>query len=711
MASLAIALGGFLTILGFWAATSAQAATSSGNTSAYSGGQMMAADPNGGYWTVTSNGAVSTFAGAPYFGSPAQSGIRLSHPIVGMESTPDGRGYWMVATDGGIFSYGDAHFFGSTGAIHLNRPIVGMAATPDGNGYWMVASDGGIFSFGDARFFGSTGAIHLNQPIVGMAPSPDGRGYWMVATDGGIFSFGNARFFGSTGAIHLNRPIIAMAATPDGNGYWLTASDGGVFNFGDAQFAGSLGGSGKTVTGIIVNPTADYALVATDGTATSFALSTPVVTPAPVQMPAPTPPAPTPTTTVPTTTPTSRPAASTTTTTTPSTNKTPPTTVPTTVPTTTPTTVPPTTTTTTVPATTTTTVPPTTTTTTKPPTPTTTTTTTPPPTTTTTTTPPPTTTTTTTPPPTTTTTTTTTIPVSTLQEGVFNGSINPAGVASWATATHSHIKVASDYLPGGDGWSGMDGANGSLSWMFGGSWTGSGYTLSLGVPIIPTNSSGVAQGTLAAGATGAYNSYYTTLAQTLINGGESNAYLRLGWEFDGNWFAWQAQTPAAEENYASYFQQIVTTMRAVPGANFKFVWNPDAGAFTNSSYNVSLAWPGSAYVNSIGLDIYDQTWSTPFTAANAWASTALPSLQAAKTFAVAQGLPLSMPEWGLSIRSDGHGLGDDPLYITNMLAWMQNPANNVDYESYFNCDVTGALDAITDGNFPLSLAAYIANID
>ena len=35
------------------------------------------------------------------------------------------------------------------------------------------------------------------------------------------------------------------------------------------------------------------------------------------------------------------------------------------------------------------------------------------------------------------------------------------------------------------------------------------------------------------GATGAYNAYFVTLAQTLVAAGESDAYLRLGWEFDG----------------------------------------------------------------------------------------------------------------------------------------------------------------------------------
>ncbi len=90
----------------------------------------MAADPNGGYWTVNPTGVVTPRGGAPAFGSPAQSNLHLAQPVVGMTATVDGNGYWLVASDGGIFSYGDAQFYGSTGAIHLNKPIVGMAPTP-----------------------------------------------------------------------------------------------------------------------------------------------------------------------------------------------------------------------------------------------------------------------------------------------------------------------------------------------------------------------------------------------------------------------------------------------------------------------------------------------------------------------------------------------------------------------------------------------------
>jgi hypothetical protein len=236
-------------------------------TMPYSGGRLMTADPTGGYWTTTWLGAVTSHGGAPAFGSPARSGIKLAKPIVGMAATPDGQGYWLVATDGGVFSYGDAKFYGSTGAIHLNQPIVNMESTPDGLGYWLVASDGGVFTFGDAKFYGSAGAIHLNKPIVGMSATTTGLGYWLVASDGGVFTYGDAKFYGSTGAIHLNEPIAGIAPTPDGTGYWLVAEDGGIFTFGDAAFSGTLGATG-TVAGIVVDPsTGDYTLVEVNGTA------------------------------------------------------------------------------------------------------------------------------------------------------------------------------------------------------------------------------------------------------------------------------------------------------------------------------------------------------------------------------------------------------------------------------------------------------------
>jgi hypothetical protein len=544
----------------------------------YSAGIMMAADPSGGYWTVTPAGALTPHGGAPSLGSPAASNLGLAKPIVGMTATPDGNGYWLVASDGGVFSYGDATFYGSTGAIHLNRPIVSMAATSDGKGYWLVASDGGIFSYGDAQFHGSAGSIVLNKPVVGMAATPDGNGYWLVASDGGVFGYGDAMFYGSTGSIRLNLPVVGMAPSPDGNGYYLVGFDGGIFTFGNANFYGSTAGWGVYAYGMIINPAnPGYSVVAANGLPVQFG---------------------------PGLNPNAQSAFG-------------------------------------------------------------------------------------------------------LQQGAYASSPTPAGMAAFAQQTRTAPTVASLYLPGNNGWANLDGQGGSLNYL-GQQYSGSGYTLAVGVPIIPTNSSGTPVGTLAQGATGAFNLSYIALAQTLVSEGLSNAYLRLGWEFDGSWMPWNATTPSAEASYAAYFRQIVTAMRSVSGEAFRFVWNPDAGAFTQSGYSVAAAYPGNAYVDVIGLDAYDQSWATPQTPANAWASTTLPSLTAAQQFASSNGKPLAFSEWGVTIRSDGHGLGDDPYYINQMVAWMRS--NNVTYESYFDANTGGVNSLLTGGSFAASLAAFSADL-
>ena len=152
-------------------------------------------------------------------------------------------------------------------------------------------------------------------------------------------------------------------------------------------------------------------------------------------------------------------------------------------------------------------------------------------------------------------------------------------------------------------------------------------------------------------------------------------------------------------------------MRSVAGEHFRFVWNPDAGAFTQSGYSVAAAYPGNAYVDVIGLDAYDQTWATPQTPTNAWSQTDAPRpLTAAQQFASAHGKPLAFPEWGVAIRSDGHGLGDDPYFINQMAAWMENPANDVTYETYFDDNSGGVNSLITGGSFPNSLAAFTADL-
>jgi hypothetical protein len=53
-------------------------------------------------------------------------------------------------------------------------------------------------------------------------------------------------------------------------------------------------------------------------------------------------------------------------------------------------------------------------------------------------------------------------------------------------------------------------------------------------------------------------------------------------------------------------------------------------------------------------------------------------------FAKLHGKPMSLPEWGLWRRDDGHGGGDNPFFITKMHEFMNDPSNNVAYQGYFD---------------------------
>ena len=293
--------------------------------------------------------------------------------------------------------------------------------------------------------------------------------------------------------------------------------------------------------------------------------------------------------------------------------------------------------------------------------------------------------------------------------GVYTGAGDSAGAAGFAAATGAPVTVVEDYLPGGP-WAQVDGSEG-LDWLFG-PWRGSGYQLVLGVPILDNSGTD----TLAAGAAGAYNAYFVTLAHTLVASGQGNAILRLGQEFTGNWNLWRVTDLADAVDYAAYYRQIVTAMRSVD-PDLRFIWegaDPQDGSYPGA-YTAIQAYPGDGYVNYIGADTYDQSWQgscglafdNTTTAAESqcsWATGPLPGLTRVAAFAAAHGKPVAFPEWGLAIRGDGHGMGDDPTYIEEMGAWTSS--HSVAFAIYFNFDVAGQVDAITDGRFPASLAAF-----
>lgn len=261
--------------------------------------------------------------------------------------------------------------------------------------------------------------------------------------------------------------------------------------------------------------------------------------------------------------------------------------------------------------------------------------------------------------------------------GVYAGGGNTEAVASFESTLGRSINQVHDFQPQ-DRWSALD----DIRWPLE-RWTSSRYAqrVTYSIPMLPDEG-----GTLAQGASGAFNNHFRVLALALVAGGSGSATLRLGWEFNGTWFKWSINAPNGAADYAEYWRQIVTTMRSVPGANFKFDWCPTNGSsyVDGKQLDAASAYPGDAYVDYIGMDIYDQSWAAhkadPAARWNEFV-TQKDGLKWQRDFAGAHGKQITFPEWGLGHRLDGNGGGDSPVFIERMYEWIRT--SPVAYHNYF----------------------------
>ena len=286
--------------------------------------------------------------------------------------------------------------------------------------------------------------------------------------------------------------------------------------------------------------------------------------------------------------------------------------------------------------------------------------------------------------------------------GVYSGSGNIAGTVAFGARLGRPLNYAHDFLDRGT-WASMN----DTAWLAR-RWTAAGYTdrLVLTVPMMPE---GV--GTLAGGAAGDYNQYFRTLAETLVATGQGSAVLRIGPEFNGNWYRWTIDVANGGALYAQYFRQIVNTMRAVPGASFKFDWTANNGSSwtaNGTQLDAESAYPGDAYVDYIGLDVYDQSWGTwnrdPVARWNEYLN-AKNGMRWHASFAASRGKPMTFPEWGLASRTDGNGGGDTPYFVEQMYWWLRT--HNVAYHLYFESQDPNGEYGIFGGRFPNAAARFV----
>ena len=208
------------------------------------------------------------------------------------------------------------------------------------------------------------------------------------------------------------------------------------------------------------------------------------------------------------------------------------------------------------------------------------------------------------------------------------------------------------------------------------------------IPLFANSSS------LTEAASGADNSYFVQVAKTLLSNQSSGSiYVRTGWEFNGGWETWSAGTDPAD--YIKAYQQFVTAFRTVSN-RFVFTWCP---AESGGGMNPATAYPGDAYVDVIGLDVYDNNTydgNDPTAAFNTKLNDAY-GLNWLSSFAAQHGKQIAIPEWGVNSNNDA-------AFVTLMANWIKT--HNVAYASYWDANAGGFNGQLS--SMPAVEAAYVA---
>jgi hypothetical protein len=230
-------------------------------------------------------------------------------------------------------------------------------------------------------------------------------------------------------------------------------------------------------------------------------------------------------------------------------------------------------------------------------------------------------------------------------------------------------------------------------------WRGSGIALTLSVPMFPEDG----KSSLKTGAGGAYDDSFRKVARDLVDNDYGGATIRIGWEANGGWMVWSAaHDPAA---YVAYWRRIVSVMRSVPGQHFKFEWCPNIGRHDVPPDQI---YPGDDVVDLIGLDVYNDFWQPEM--ANpvlrwAYMVDRPYGLRWHREFARLHGKPITFPEWGTGNRPDGHGAGDDPLFIAGMADWFTQ--SQPVYQSYWDVRAPDYDAQLSANRYPRAGAAFL----
>ena len=220
--------------------------------------------------------------------------------------------------------------------------------------------------------------------------------------------------------------------------------------------------------------------------------------------------------------------------------------------------------------------------------------------------------------------------------------------------------------------------------------------------------------TLAAAGEGAYRDKYRQAAQLILryhNRPSGPIFVRTGWEQNGNWQPWAAQDATTGNQFKSMFAHFTREFRSV-SPRFKIIWCPNF-----EQADPDLSWPGSEYVDMVGMDLYYDAASNggDGTGYFGYAKTAGYGLDWLVAKGASAGRPICIPEWGVKASQNANvGIGNtatetssQAAYVTLFVDWMRT--NNVVWSCYW--DSNADIDCyLSSGQYPLTGARFITEL-
>ncbi|MCW2606645.1 MAG: uncharacterized protein JWO60_1338 [Frankiales bacterium] len=313
--------------------------------------------------------------------------------------------------------------------------------------------------------------------------------------------------------------------------------------------------------------------------------------------------------------------------------------------------------------------------------------------------------------------------------GVYAGAGDPDRVHAFErwVGGGARVRMASDFLAGGT-WAEVTLESGYPARQ----WAGSGLRMVFGVPLLPGTVDGrpvLPDGNgalLQAGADGAHDDRFAVLGRRLVEQGQADAVLRLGWEANTAAFAWSYGAPEPgfgvprkARLYAQAFARAVRALRSAPGQRFTVDWGLLVQDERSVAGDPAAAYPGDDVVDLVGLDLYDavpadhadwdeeRRWQYQLDGRVDGERDGY-GLEWQQDFAAAHGKGTSLPEWGLVARLDG-GSGDavdSPGFVRRVHDRVRE--HPFAYTAYFDT-TTGTLDhclRCPDSRFPRAGDAF-----